>query len=367
MSVTSVPQVVRYALWGKAAGRCQYRGCNKPLWEDELTHAEFNNAYIAHIVADKPDGPRGAPGLSEQLAAERSNIMLLCDSHHRLIDHGDVAGHPVDLLAEMKREHEERIERQSGIRREMRSEVICYQANIGPQPAPMHFRECSLALLPDRYPASPTGIGLGLGNSAVTDRNPAYWEFEATHLREQFRERVAPRIAQLPHVSVFALAPQPLLMLLGRLLSDLPDVDVYQRRREPPTWDWRQEPAEEDFAIHEPTGDGPPALVFSVSATVADERILRVLPGAAIWKVAAPRPHHDFVQSRRQLSTFRATVRRLLDRIKARHGQVHELHVFPAMPVSLAVEFGRVLQPKADLPIQVYDEQHGFVRALRLP
>lgn len=366
MSVTSVPYVTRYALWGKAAGRCQYRGCNKPLWEDELTRAEFNNAYIAHIVADRSDGPRGDPVLSEKLAAELSNLMLLCDSHHRLIDHGDVAGHPTELLSGMKREHEERIEQQGGISRERRSEIICYQANIGPQPVPLHFRECSVALLPDRYPASSAGIGLGLGNSAVTDRNPAYWEFEATHLREQFRERVAPRIAQLPHVSVFALAPQPLLMLLGRLLSDLPSVDVYQRRREPPTWEWRPEPTEEDFEIHEPVGDGPPALVFSVSATVVDERITRVLPGAAIWRATASQPHHDFVQSRSQLAKFRATVRRLLDRIKARHSQATELHVFPAMPVSLAVEFGRVIQPKADLPIQVYDEQQGFVRALRL-
>jgi len=46
------------------------------------------------------------------------------------------------------------------------------------------------------------------------------------------------------------------------------------------------------------------------------------------------------------------------------------LHVFPAMPVSLAVELGRVRMPKADMPWLVYDQVNargGFVRALTIP
>ena len=94
MSVTSVPEKVRTRLWGKAAGRCQYEGCNKPLWIDELTKFEFNQSYVAHIIADKPGGPRGDTELSELLKADISNLMLMCDTHHRLIDKEDIAGHP---------------------------------------------------------------------------------------------------------------------------------------------------------------------------------------------------------------------------------------------------------------------------------
>jgi hypothetical protein len=46
------------------------------------------------------------------------------------------------------------------------------------------------------------------------------------------------------------------------------------------------------------------------------------------------------------------------------------LHVFPAMPVSLAVELGRVRMPKADLPWLLYDQMNargGFIRALVIP
>src|SRR5207247_537409 len=94
MSVSYIPEKVKIRLWGKAAGRCEYDGCNKPLWLDEVTKAEFNTAYIAHIVADSPDGPRGDPIRSEKLKCDLRNLMLLCDPHHRLVDKEDLSGHP---------------------------------------------------------------------------------------------------------------------------------------------------------------------------------------------------------------------------------------------------------------------------------
>lgn len=44
-----------------------------------------NYSYFAHIVASSEDGPRGNKD-SEKLANEPTNIMLLCDKCHRLID-----------------------------------------------------------------------------------------------------------------------------------------------------------------------------------------------------------------------------------------------------------------------------------------
>ena len=78
------------------------RRMQQTVWQDDVTKAEFNTAYIAHIIADKPDGPRGDPVFSEQLKSDISNLMLLCDVHHRQIDKVDVPGHPVELLRDMK-------------------------------------------------------------------------------------------------------------------------------------------------------------------------------------------------------------------------------------------------------------------------
>ena len=131
MSVTSVKIDVRTRLWGKAGGRCQYEGCNKALWRDGLTKAEFNSSYIAHIVADEPGGPRGDPTRSASLKSHISNLMLLCDEHHRLIDKADVLGHPEERLRAMKESHEQRIELLTTLGPEKRSHVVLYGANIG--------------------------------------------------------------------------------------------------------------------------------------------------------------------------------------------------------------------------------------------
>jgi hypothetical protein len=61
----------------------------------------------------------------------------------------------------------------------------------------------------------------------------------------------------------------------------------------------------------------------------------------------------------------------VLNEIKAVHGEqtVPVLHVFPVLPVSAAVEVGRVWMPKADLPLVVYDQNrtlNGFIRTVQI-
>ncbi|SCW86833.1 hypothetical protein [Mucilaginibacter sp. NFR10] len=59
MSISSISDKNKYLLWVKAGGNCQYEGCNKSLAQDIVTKRNFNAAYIAHIVADVANGPRG--------------------------------------------------------------------------------------------------------------------------------------------------------------------------------------------------------------------------------------------------------------------------------------------------------------------
>jgi hypothetical protein len=373
MSISYIPDNVKIRLWGKAGGRCQYEGCNQPLWLDTLTQAEFNSAYVAHIVADKAAGPRGDPVLSEKLKSDVGNLMLLCDKHHRLVDVADVDGHPVDRLRGMKERHEARMELLGSLGPEKRSHVVLYGANIGAHDAHLSLNKAAHAMLPDWYPAEARAIELGWTNSALEDRDATYWQGQALQLRRLFEQAVKPRLrkGEIQHLSVFGLAPQPMLMLLGHLLCDITTAEVYQLHREPPDWRWQTDPPGFDFSVAAPSSTaGPPALVFSLSATVLDERIQKVLPGASIWKLSSPQPHNDFLAGRGQAKLFRQYVRTLLDRIKAAHGESATLHVFPAMPVALAVEFGRVIMPKADMNIQVYDQNQalgGFVPALALP
>ena len=73
------------------------------------------------------------------------------------------------------------------------------------------------------------------------------------------------------------------------------------------------------------------------------------------------------MKSRAQLKEFRKRFRILLNQIKTEHGEDAVIHVFPAAPVSVAVEVGRTWMPKADLPLKIYDQNRkrgGFVHAL---
>jgi hypothetical protein len=369
-----IPLGIKLRLWAKAAGRCEYLGCNDQLWRDAKTQKELNKAYIAHIIADSPDGPRGDVNRSEQLKFDLSNLMLLCDAHHRLIDKEDVAGHSEERLQEMKRRHEYRVEISSGVDAERMSHVVLYGANIGHHAAVVSMEAATRAMLPEWYPAEPQPITLGMRNAAWDDRTEAFWVGEAANLRALVDERLRPRLktGAIEHLSIFAIAPQPLLMLFGRLLTDIPRAEVYQLHREPmPGWAWAPNEGGSEFLIDRPVDAAgkTPALVFAISGPVARERITAVLPDAAIWHVHVALPHNDFLRSRNQLSAFRAVVRALMEEIKYVHGEGAQLHVFPAMPVAMAVDFGRVIMPKARLPITVYDQNQalgGFAPALDL-
>jgi hypothetical protein len=374
MSVSAIPEWVKLCLWGLAGGRCQYEGCNHSLYRDDVTKAQFNSAYIAHIIADKEKGPRGHPILSAKLAKDISNLMLLCDPHHRLVDKVDVAGHPVERLQEMKRKQEARIELVTGIGADLYSHVLLYGANIGEHASHLSFRKAADAMVPTRYPAEGRAFEIGFNRSAFNDSEPRFWSMEVDQLRRQFNAYVKPGLEakEVVHLSVFAFAPIPLLIELGRLLSDIPAAEVYQLRREPPDWKWRREPSEFAYKVY--ASKGPPrktvALVLSLSADIVHDRVTTVLGEEVdIWVITHDRPSNDYLQSAVQLREFRMTMREVFNRIKADHGEDAMVHLFPAIPVSAAVEVGRVWMPKADLPLRVYDQNRatgGFSYALEI-
>lgn len=372
----ALPEKTVLRLWLAAGGRCAYRGHNEPLWRDDVTLAEMNAAYVAHIVAAKKSGPRGDPVRSPKLARELSNLMLLCDKHHRMIDVERVAEHPEKLLLEMKHEHEDRIAAVTALHGDRKSEMLRYAADTSGALPSIKYTDAARAMLPERYPLANPGTLLGIVGSKFAEGDPEYWSLQEANLRRGFERGVLPRLVDgsIPHLSVFAFAPQPLLVLLGTLLTDKYPADVHQVRREPPGWGWFERAEAGDanpLHLNRPTSnDGPPALVLSLSASIDPERIRAVLgPSACIWEITAANPHNDMMRERSQLSSFRTLAREALSGIKTAHGEKAEIHVFPAAPISASVELGRVHMPKADLPLRIYDHDRktgGFAFALHV-
>lgn len=352
----------KLALWTLAAGHCEYAGCNEMLLGDILSGKEtLNKAYIAHIVGAK--GPRHDPERSARLENDLGNLMLLCDRCHRLIDREDVEGHPESRLLDMKRAHEERIRIVTGIHAERGTHVLHYAARIGEHDAPVSEALSKQALLPDRYPLE-APINLALSGADYRDCEADYWKLQVDTLRSQFERRIGERLRAgvVRHLSVFAIAPQPLLIELGSLLCDIADVDIRQISREPRGWAWRE--------MHPPveltqrrSGNAASSVIglnLGVSAHIDDARIRAVLgDDCAIWAIEAAVPGNDVLGRQSCLQGFRDLMRKTYAQISTQHGRSAHIHIFPALPVAMAVEVGRVWMPKADPPLHLYDEQRG--------
>jgi hypothetical protein len=322
-------------------------------------------------VADEPNGPRGDTTRSKLLAQDLSNLMLLCDAHHRLIDKVDISGHPEPYLISMKKAHEARIELVTGIAPDMQSHIVLYKANVGAHTPVLNYQIASEYLIPDHYPAMSSAIDLSLSNSAQKDASPSYWKTELENLETQFNEQLRPKFrkGEIKHLSVFAFAPMPLLMKLGVLINDIHSAEIHQPIRNPKSWNLDDTLTPNVFKVLEPTHQHQTvALNISISGTIANDRITRVLGNdTSIYTLAIDVPANDFLQSKQQLKDFSAVTRNLFDRIKARFGGNIPLHIFPAMPVAMALELGRVWMPKADMSIAIYDENtvnSGFFKAI---
>jgi hypothetical protein len=362
----------RQIIWGKGAGRCYF--CNTSLIGDLISgNEDANFGFVAHIVGEKPNGPRGDAVRSPLLVDDYRNLMLMCYTHHKLIDVDKVADYPEPVLLEMKRRHEERVAVVTDIKPERASHVVRYGAKIGDHESPVSFEQVRVAMLPQRYPADGKSIGIEILGNAATDGEDLYWRTEPENLRRQFDTILRPRISsrEITHLSVFGLGPIPLLVKLGALLGDIVPADVYQRHREPtPGWPWAEDGPTLVYQMGRPTVKGDTvALKLAISGTVTDDRIQAVLGNnVPIWSLTSTPVGNDVMRHAADLQQFRATMRTLYDDIKAHHGEKAKIHVFPAIPVSVAIELGRVRMPKSDLPLLVYDNirEKGFVPRLEI-
>ncbi len=90
-------------LWGRSGNKCAI--CKTDLAEDISESDDYSIlGEEAHIVAKEENGPRGKSSLSYEQRDKYSNLLLLCQKHHKIIDdHEDQ--YSVDKLLEIKEDH----------------------------------------------------------------------------------------------------------------------------------------------------------------------------------------------------------------------------------------------------------------------
>jgi len=368
-----IPKEIVLKLWALAAGRCEFLGCNKPLWRDGLTWQEANLAHIAHIIASSPDGPRGDKLLSKQLASDFSNLMLVCLEHHKLIDSKKYEKkYTVELLRSYKRLHEERIYIQTSMKEEMKTTILIFKAKIGDRMVDIPFVHSVEAAAP-KFPADEKGILLDYTNfDATTNRN--YWQQLRTQIKHDV-ELCLKKPNNITHLSIFAIGSIPLLMYLGKCVGNIIPADIYQRHRDTQCWTWKSDKGSKNFRYilknrNANSKNKKVVIVLSLSGKIHLHEIRRIITQKSpCYEVTIETPSPLFLDSKDKLIQFQKIYRELITKIREKHGSMCQIHLFPAVPAPIAVSCGKELFPKADPPIFVYDHidtKQGFKYALRV-
>jgi len=108
-------RVVR-TLWTRAHNQCAFPSCDQTLTEDAVD-AKTGAPYVsvlgeqAHIRSPKAGGPRHDPAYPADKLDSYDNLILLCPTHHKLIDDELGAGYSVAVLVKMRRDHERQQQR----------------------------------------------------------------------------------------------------------------------------------------------------------------------------------------------------------------------------------------------------------------
>lgn len=372
----SPSQNTRLIVWGRAAGRCQYTNCGERLDQD-LVSGELskNFADLAHNIASSPNGARGHSNQSHELADDPDNILLLCGKHHREIDDRQKTGtYCVEAVRAMKRASERRIDKLLSNPAAPATHILRMSATVGDNETAIPLKECIDAVVPTFTLTDGQAIDIKLRGMEHKDSDSDYYPIEIVNLRRRFEREIRGRFeaGEMQHLAVFAFAPIPILMELGRLVSDLSEATVYGRHREPsPSWTWPNDAPPLTFSKSRGhAGPSRVALKLSITAEVGDNRVSPVFGGdeVSIWEIRSDRLGSSALRNGADLGRFRRLVGEILDEIRLQHGSEIDLSIFPAIPIPCAVEFGRVWQPKVHLAFNVYDETpgHGFVLRHRI-
>lgn len=93
-------------LYSEAAGYCSFPGCGtKLVVESKKGNGKKQIGKIAHIIAHSPNGPRADASYPKEKLDTYDNWILLCGTHHDLIDTLD-SDYSVEDLRQMKAKHE---------------------------------------------------------------------------------------------------------------------------------------------------------------------------------------------------------------------------------------------------------------------
>lgn len=344
-----IPKHIQIHLWLRAGGRCEFRGCNRILYEDNVTQDPINGSNIAHIISWTETGPRGDRELSSKLAIDINNLMLTCPEHNHLIDSGEFLDrYTVSYLQEMKQEHENSIRELTGLNNQLPKRVIELRSMVHGQRPSITEKEEVDALLP----FYPKGKKIVIDLCDIDNYNTAKViidsKVEQLELLEDGSELYA----------VFIMALIPYACYLGYSIGNKVPVQSFQHFRDTEDWKWRRQGKGQgdSFSISFPDTNEHHSdvnLFINISGEIDFNLVSGNYP---VYSISAICPGFCFLQSWEQVQEFRKLFREMLDKIRHDHGESVIIHLYPATPNPISFEIGKGIMKNLDPTIILYDK-----------
>ncbi|MGK3960054.1 SAVED domain-containing protein [Sorangium sp. So ce118] len=189
-----------------------------------------------------------------------------------------------------------------------------------------------------------------LGNSHEID-----WAAALTAQERLFTERLRDEITSRKRLAYFGFAPIPLALHLGYRVERCIRVDVYQRHHFRRDWAWSlDEPAvarpllspRTSLPEHGSKDAGPVVIRVSTSHPIAQADTAEVVPcSLAEVDVILTDPSEDALHTKGAVTEVVTAFSHALLRVKRLFPNVTAIHLFAAVPVSLAFQLGTQINP----------------------
>lgn len=214
-------------------------------------------------------------------------------------------------------------------------------------------------------------ISLSLSNSILDQQNgDTFWENERKALICNFSRKVIPLLEDGGSFSVFGLAPIPLLILYGNLFANRPNIDVYQLKKNPSSWEWENNDTKLNISttwLSNFAHASEAAIMLSFSGKVNIANVNNTIDTTSLPTVelSIENPYDDFLRSKQQLDEFLIEFRKI--KSKLLELGVKQIHLFAAIPISFAISIGQAYNPNYDANLVTYDYKQGiYTKALTI-
>lgn len=208
----------------------------------------------------------------------------------------------------------------------------------------------------------PSRVDLSIKNSPMQPESKEFWLYAQKSLVAEFNKRVLAFLEDGYAVELYALAPIPLLVLLGNLFANRPNINIFQLKKVPSSFEWEEDGEKLDIKVTQSPDEflgEEAALLMSFSGQVDKQNVMGAIgKKIPLIEMSIKEPFDDFLRSKSQLNEFLTEYRKVKSSLVSKG--VKTIHLFAAIPIAFAIGIGQAYNPNYDPDLVTYDFKQGI-------